>query len=326
MSPVITLQNVSKRFGGTQALDQVSLEIPSGIVFALLGENGAGKTTMIRILTGFQKPDFGVATVLGHNCVEAGEEIRRAIGYVSDSPALYDWMTADEIGWFASAFYDDQFAPRYSELLADFDVPSITKIKSMSKGQRAKVALALATAHDPQLLILDEPTSGLDPMVRRQFLESMVDRAALGRTVLLSSHQINEVERVADWIGIVHAGQLKLVQPLEVLKESTHIVTATLDHESATVALPPGDVLSETRNGRQLRWIIRYLPDDWRKTYEDESGIKELSQQAATLEEIFIAVCDRRAVRPESTGPDAMGPNATGPEPKSGIAAHTQVF
>jgi ABC-2 type transport system ATP-binding protein len=326
MSSVITLQNVSKRFGVTQALDQVSLEIPSGIVFALLGENGAGKTTMIRILTGFQTPDLGVATVLGHNCVEAGAEIRRAIGYVSDAPALYDWMTADEIGWFTSAFYDDQFAPRYLELLAAFDVPSMTKI--MSKGQRAKVALALATAHDPQLLILDEPTSGLDPMVRRQFLESMVDRAALGRTVLLSSHQINEVERVADWIGIVHAGQLKLVQPLEVLKESTHIVTATLDHESATVALPPGDVLSETRNGRQLRWIIRDLPDSWRSVYDDESGIKDLSQQPATLEEIFIAVCDRRAVRPQATS-QHTGPQIgqqIGPESKSPVAARTQTF
>ncbi len=119
-------------------------------------------------------------------------------------------------------------------------MPSGVKLKHLSKGQRAKVALALATAHDPQLLILDEPTSGLDPMVRRQFLESMVDRAALGRTVLLSSHQISEVERVADWIAILHQGELKLVQPLDELKRSTSIVTATLDDPSATLPLPPG--------------------------------------------------------------------------------------
>ncbi len=297
-NPVISLKNVSKRFGNTQALNSVSLDIPRGIVFALLGENGAGKTTMIRILTGFQKPDAGTAQVLGHDCAKQPEEIRRAIGYVSDAPALYDWMTPEEIGWFTSAFYDDSFPDKYLSLITEFDVPSGTRLKSLSKGQRAKVALALATAHDPELLILDEPTSGLDPMVRRQFLESMVDRASLGRTVLLSSHQISEVERVADWVAIVHQGQLKLVQPLQTLKASTFIVTATMDDPAATVLLPPGDVLTECRNGRQMRWIVRDLPDDWQSTYDGDSGVANLKAQLAPLEEIFVAVCDRRATRP----------------------------
>lgn len=297
-TPVISLQNVCKRYGRTKALDRVSLDIPPGIVFALLGENGAGKTTMIRILTGFLKPDEGMATVLGHSSVKSGLEIRRQIGYVSDAPALYEWMTAEEIGWFTSAFYDESFPDRYLELLAAFDVPTGVKLKCLSKGQRAKVALALATAHDPQLLILDEPTSGLDPMVRRQFLESMVDRAALGRTVLLSSHQINEVERVADWVAILHQGHLKLVQPLETLKNRTSIVTATMDDPAATIALPKGKVLTESQNGRQMRWVVQDLADDWRSSYQGNTGVMELDAQSATLEEIFVAVCDHRASRP----------------------------
>ncbi len=304
-TPVISLQNVCKRFGRTQALDHVSLEIQPGVVFALLGENGAGKTTMIRILTGFLKPDEGTATVLGHSCVKSGLEIRRQIGYVSDAPALYEWMTSEEIGWFTSAFYDASFPDRYLELLAAFDVPTGIKLKNLSRGQRAKVALALATAHDPKLLILDEPTSGLDPMVRRQFLESMVDRAALGRTVLLSSHQISEVERVADWIAILHQGELKLVQPLDTLKKSTSIVTATMDDPSATVMLPPGRVLTESQNGRQIRWVVQELPDDWRTQYSGESGVAELDSQTPTLEEIFVAVCDHRATRPDPARADA---------------------
>ena len=117
MQSVISLQNVSKRFANTQALDEVTLDIPQGVVFALLGENGAGKTTMIRILTGFEKPDSGTATLLGSNCAKQGLEIRRKIGYVSDAPALYEWMTAEEIGWFTSAFYDDAFPDRYLELI-----------------------------------------------------------------------------------------------------------------------------------------------------------------------------------------------------------------
>lgn len=296
---VITLQNVCKRFGRTKALDYVSLDIPEGVVFALLGENGAGKTTMIRILTGFLQPDEGSASVLGRSCVKSGLEIRRQIGYVSDAPALYEWMTSEEIGWFTSAFYDEQFPDRYLALLAAFDVPTGIKLKNLSKGQRAKVALALATAHDPQLLILDEPTSGLDPMVRRQFLESMVDRAALGRTVLLSSHQISEVERVADWVAILHQGKLKVVQPLDVLRERTSIVTATMDDPAATLPLPPGNVMTESQDGRQLRWIVQDLPEGWREQYSLQPGVIDLDAEKASLEEIFVAVCDPRATRPD---------------------------
>ncbi|GAA5509864.1 ABC transporter ATP-binding protein [Novipirellula caenicola] len=302
MQSVISLRHICKRFGNTIALDNINLEVPAGVVFALLGENGAGKTTMIRILTGFLKPDFGAASVIGHPCDTAGLEIRKSIGYVSDAPALYEWMSAGEIGWFTSAFYPEGFLERYRELIAEFDVPEGVRLKSLSKGQRAKVALALAIAHDPSLLVLDEPTSGLDPMVRRQFLESMVDRAALGRTVLLSSHQISEVERVADWIAILHQGELKLVQPMDVLRQSTHIVVATLDDAIAAVESPAGQVLSESRSGRQVRWIVKDLADDWQSRYDDASGVKNLSASQASLEEIFIAVCgrsDRRTIRDE---------------------------
>ena len=298
MNAVISLKGISKSFGRNRALIDVDLEIPKGIVFALLGENGAGKTTMIRIMTGSLKPDSGAATVLGMDCLREGQRIRRQTGYVSDSPAMYEWMTADEIGWFTSAFYDEQFPNRYAEAVASYEVPPGVKLKNLSKGQRAKVALALATAHDPDLLILDEPTSGLDPMVRRQFLESMVDRAALGRTVFLSSHQINEVERVADWVGILHQGDLKLIQPLDALRHSTRVVTATLDHGDATAVIPRGEVLTESKNARQMRWVVRDLAENWRDDYQQESGVVKIEEQSPTLEEIFVAVCDTNAVRP----------------------------
>lgn len=298
MSAAISLQNVSKRFNRCQALDQVSLEVPSGVVFALLGENGAGKTTLIRILTGFLRPDVGQANVLGLSCTSAAAEIRRAVGYVSDAPAMYEWMTPLEIGWFTSAFYASGFSPRYHELLDAYDVPSTTKIRQLSRGQRAKVALALATAHDPALLILDEPTSGLDPMVRRQFLESMVDRAALGRTVLLSSHQISEVERVADWVAILHQGKLKVIQPLTALKDATSIITVTLSDSESMPGLPRGDVLTETRTGRQVRWLAQDLAEDWRSDFGPVTGVVDLTVSKPTLEEIFVAVCDERASRP----------------------------
>ena len=206
MTNCITVNNLEMQFPGCDALRDVTLNVPTGSVFALLGENGAGKTTLIRILMGFLKPTRGACTVCQCDPAREALEIRRRVGYVSDAPALYSWMQVEEIGWFAAAFYDDAFLDRYRELTSRYDLPRARKIKQLSKGQRAKVALALALAHDPELLILDEPTSGLDPLVRRAFLESMVERAASGKTVLLSSHQISEIERVADRIAILRTG------------------------------------------------------------------------------------------------------------------------
>ncbi len=203
MQGAIQLHGVTKRYGSQLALDRVTLDVPSGVVFALLGENGAGKTTAIRILLGLTAPDQGTATVLALDSTRQGQTVRSRVGYVAERPALYDWMTTAEIGWFTSGFYGSGFYDRYLRLATEYQLPLKRKIKHLSKGMRAKVALSLALAHEPELLILDEPTSGLDTLVRREFLEGMVDIAAAGRTVLLSSHQIGEVERVADYIAIL---------------------------------------------------------------------------------------------------------------------------
>ena len=228
MEPVIRLENVTKRYGSQIALDHVTLDVPPGIVFALLGENGAGKTTAIRVLLGLTDPDAGKATVLGINSTRHGHDVRSRVGYVPERPTLYEWMTVSEIGWFTAGFYGSGFFQRYLHLAADYQLPLKRQIKSLSKGMRAKVSLSLALAHEPELLILDEPTSGLDTLVRREFLEGMVDIAAAGRTVLLSSHQIGEVERVADIVAILRAGKLLLVERLETLKDQIRELNITL--------------------------------------------------------------------------------------------------
>ena len=230
MQPVIRLDGITKRFGRQTALDNVSLSVPSGVVFGLLGENGAGKTTAIRIMLGMSEPDSGQSTVLGLDSRSEGLKIRRRVGYVPERPMLYDWMTVGEIGWFTAGFYDERFLPRYRDLVAQYKLAERQMLKNLSKGMRAKVSLSLAMAHDPELLILDEPTSGLDTLVRREFLESMVDLAAAGRTVVLSSHQIGEVERVADIVAILKEGRLLLVDRLDDLKDQIRQLTITLDN------------------------------------------------------------------------------------------------
>ncbi len=243
MPPTIEINHVTKRFGHTTAVDDVSLTIPAGCVFALLGENGAGKTTLVRMLLGLLPPDAGSITVLGMSTSKQGEEIRQRVGYVPERPTLYDWMTASEIGWFTAGFYPDGFEQQYRNLLDRYRVPAARKISQMSKGMRSKVALSLALAPQPELLVLDEPTSGLDTLVRREFLESMVDLAAEGRTVVLSSHLIGEVERIADHVAILKSGQTLTIDPLDELKRHAFDVTLTMHSAAAPLPLNNGPPL-----------------------------------------------------------------------------------
>ncbi len=291
MSAVIKLEQVSKQFGKTKAMDQISLEVPRGVVFALLGENGAGKTTTIRSLLGLERPDSGNIEVLGMHPIRNGIEIRRQVGYLPESPALYDWMTVREIGWFTAGFYAEGFLPQFEFLANEFELPLKKKIKTLSKGGRAKVALALAMSHQPELLILDEPTSGLDTLVRRKFLESMVDVAAAGRTVLLSSHQIPEVERVADQVAIIHRGRVLINEPLDSLKQQFERWIITLGDNAAELPSIDGAIISHEGAGtRRQQLVVRHPgPDDlWRM--RDHQGVAEVEVHTPSLEEIFVAV------------------------------------
>jgi ABC-2 type transport system ATP-binding protein len=259
MNPVIRLTSVSKRFGRVKALDNVSLDIQPGTVCAVLGSNGAGKSTMIRLMLGFDKPDNGTLEVQGLNPATHALEIRSRVGYVSDAPPLYEWMTVDEIGWFAAGFYPSGFQQEYEKLTRRFDLLPSQKIKSLSKGTRAKVALSLAMAHRPPLLIMDEPTSGLDPLVRREFLESMIDVAAEGRSVLLSSHQVGEVERVADDVIVLMNGQVVAHERLEELKQSVTEVVISMPSATAIPLEMPGKSIAFVPFGHEHLWLVREL-------------------------------------------------------------------
>ncbi|MFK8110952.1 MAG: ABC transporter ATP-binding protein [Rubripirellula sp.] len=297
MEPVISAQGLTMRFRRCDALRGIDLQIEPGTVFALLGENGAGKTTLIRILTGFQKPTYGTCRVCGINPVRDPLAVRKRVGYVSDAPALYDWMTVAQIGGFAASFYDGRFLPRYDESIRRYKVAVDQKIGRLSKGQRAKVALSLALAHDPSLLILDEPTSGLDPKVRRDFLESMIDRAATGRTVFLSSHQISEVERVADTVAIVHNGKIVLTGKLNDLRQQ--ISQVVVDVEDPLRALPPlphpAEVLTEDYEGRQRQSFVQNLDPAMLALIRESPGVIDVRHRVATLEEIFVACTEGHA-------------------------------
>lgn len=303
MAPIIEINQVTKRFGRHIEVDDISLSVPRGCVFGLLGENGAGKTTLVRMLLGLETPSEGDLSVFGLASRSHGEEIRRRIGYVPERPTLYEWMTAAEIGWFTAGFYSDEFEKHYRNLIDRYRVPTGRRIGKMSKGMRAKVSLALAMAHQPELLVLDEPTSGLDTLVRREFLESMVDLAATGKTVLLSSHLIGEVERVADHVAVVREGQLMTVDALDELKRTIFEVTVTMRGAALQPPPMPGAVLRSERRGKQWQLLVRDVTEAAAlDRLSDDESVVAVESRTPSLEEIFVAYMQAGSKPPPATG------------------------
>jgi ABC-2 type transport system ATP-binding protein len=304
---VISIEKLTKHYRDQTALDGLSLQVPEGAVFGLLGENGAGKTTTLQILLGLISPDGGTSQVLGFNPASQGLEIRRRVGYVPESPALYDWMTVAEIGWFAAGFHPDPrtgaaaYQTRYVALTDEFGLPPKRKIKALSKGMKAKVSLALALASDPALLILDEPTSGLDALVRREFLESMVELASSGRTVLLSSHQISEVERVASHVALLHTGKLILSESMDNLRSLTFLLVLTFtsrDHPEAPPANLPLELIDAADAPRQAHWLVRARDRASCESIRSLPGVDSLRIETPSLEDIYIGYMRGRRPTP----------------------------
>jgi ABC-2 type transport system ATP-binding protein len=297
MDPVIAIHGLTKRFGGKTVLNDLTLTVPRGAICALLGANGAGKTTTIRILTGLLKPDRGRALILGHNCWAMAARLRQVIGYVPERPKFYDWMTVAEIGWFAAGFHHPRYLPRYEELIVRFDLDPKARLANLSKGEYAKVGLALALAVDPEVLILDEPTSGLDLLVRREFLGSMVELAGEGKTIFISSHQVAEVERVASHVAFLSEGRLLLAAPMDELRE--RIVRVRLRFESD----PPnprflGEVLEDRVSGKQWQAVVQNPNRAALDVLRRGEDVYDFEETPLALEEVYCALMGKKERQP----------------------------
>lgn len=205
---VLEINGLSKSYGKVQALESLDLRVNRGEVYGFLGRNGAGKSTTIRILVGITKPTAGSFRLFG----QPGGQIaqRQRIGYVAQEQNFYGWMTPASIGRFVRGFYPRWNDDTYRSMITNMDLPIDRKIRTFSGGMKVKLALALALAHDPELLVLDEPTAGLDPVARREFLEMVRDQAeSSGRTTFFSTHLIDEIELAAHRVGIVNEGRTR---------------------------------------------------------------------------------------------------------------------
>lgn len=297
----IVTDRLTVRFKGKAALDQFTLRVPRGAVMALLGDNGAGKSTSMKVLTGQLKPDAGVARVMGRDCWAHAAVLRDRVGYVPDRPKLYDWMTVTEIGWFAAGFYPDGFQIRYDDWVSRLRLDRSKKLKDLSKGGYARVGLALALAPDPDVLLLDEPTSGLDLMTRREFLGSLVDFAAEGGTVLISSHSISELERTASHAAFVKDGKVILVATIDDLRSRFRRISMRCGGAPPDVSAL-GRVHETERTGRFFQYLVQDPDPAAVDTLRDVPGVSDVEDAPVMLEEIYAAVIGRPADAGEVPG------------------------
>ena len=216
--PAIVTRGLSKRYGSNRGIEDVDLTVQPGEVFGFLGPNGAGKTTTIRLLLDLIRPTSGTAEVLGRDAWRDSVEVRRRVGYLPAELALYDGLTGQQVVRYLANLRGDVDRDRVRALAERFGADLSRPVRELSTGNKRKVAIVQAFMHDPELLILDEPTSGLDPLVQAEFQRLLREVSDAGATVFLSSHTLDEVDRVADRVGIMREGRLVVVEDLAVLK------------------------------------------------------------------------------------------------------------
>jgi len=252
---VIAASDLRKEYGGVEALRGLTLEVPAGSIYGFLGRNGAGKTTTIKVLLGMAHPTSGAVRLFGRSIAdtESAVDVRRRIGFVSDDKDLYDYMTVEEMVRFTAAFFPRWRADLERRYIGAFELPPDRKIKALSRGTRTKLALLLALCRGAELLILDEPTSGLDPAMTEEVLQALVSHVASeGLTVFFSSHQISEVDQIADHVAVIDRGRTVVSGGLDDLRERYRRVQLTFDREAPETTFRAAGVERIRRNGRVL--------------------------------------------------------------------------
>ncbi len=308
---VIRTEKLTKRYKKQTAVSEVSLEVPPGKIFALMGRNGAGKSSLIRMLLGLTPITAGRATVLGLDSAKEHVAIRARVGYVPEAHHMYRWMTIGEVVRFTASFYPTWNEKSCADLIRKFDLDPSKRIKELSRGMVAKVALTLALAHEPRLLVLDEPTDGLDAVVRKEFLESIVGVAAdEGRTVLISSHLLQDVERVADRVALMEESRIGLVEDADALKARFRELKITFaDLPSAASAKEGGapapagkptafempGVLSLRKEPREWLMVFEKFGPETLAQLQSKLPGAQIAARDMTLEEIFVALVGKSA-------------------------------
>ena len=286
-APTIKLEALTKFYGPNRGVEDLTLDVRAGEVLGFLGPNGAGKTTALRLLMGLLRPTSGSAEVMGFDSTRASVEVRRRVGYLPGDPALYSNRNGNELLKLAMRTRGLDHAPLAEQLIETLNAPMERDIRKCSRGMRQKVALVLALGHDPEVLVLDEPTTGLDPLGQRAMLSFLRERAEAGRTVLLSSHILSEVEQVCERVAILREGRLKRLDTVEALREEKfRQVTVDFDGDPPSFE-GAGDYEVISQEARRM--VVR-VRGDARELLSvlAAAQITDVSIMEPSLEEVFL--------------------------------------
>jgi ABC-2 type transport system ATP-binding protein len=286
---VIRTEDLTKHYGAVAALESLRLEVPRGVVLGYLGPNGAGKTTTIRLLVGLMRPTRGAAEVLGLDPARQADRLHARIGYLPGDFVAYPDLTAEQYLRFLGNLRGGVPAERVALLAERFELDLTRHIGTLSHGNRQKVGLLQAFMHEPELLVLDEPTSGLDPLMQREFLALVRETRDAGRTVLLSSHILSEVQAVADVVAILRRGRLAVVETMEMLAaRALRRIELTFDRPAPHAELVVVDGVREVQTDGRIAHLVVAGSTAPLIAALASHRVEDIVTHEADLEEIFL--------------------------------------
>jgi ABC-2 type transport system ATP-binding protein len=286
MADILRASDLSKRFRKTLVLDHLNMVVPEGSVYALVGPNGVGKTTTIKIFMNAWRATEGTAEVFGRDSRELSPKDFTQIGYVSENQQMPEWMTVEYLMNYLRPFYPAWDSARARELLHQFDLPLDRRIKNLSHGMRMKLALASSLAYRPRLIVLDEPFTGLDALVRDELIEGVLDSAE-GATILISSHDLSEVETFASHVGYLDSGRLQFSEEMTSLVDRFREIEITPGIPFEASAWPAAWQRVERSAG-----VVRFV--DTR--FDEESSLAQVHRLFGDADQISVRLMPLRSI------------------------------
>jgi ABC-2 type transport system ATP-binding protein len=303
-APVIETDALELRYGRKVALNRLTLSIPRGRIHAIVGANGAGKSSLFSVLLGFTAPTAGSARILGRDCAALTAADRARIGFVNEEHSLPGWLRVDEVVAMQRRQHPNWNESRYREIVGHFNVLPAQRVRELSRGERAGVNLAMALAQQPELLILDEPTLGLDVVAKRAFLETVLSSVDdTGCTIVYCSHQMEEIERLADNLVVLERGELKNMSPPDAFCQRVSLWVADFAFATPDLATLPGVLQAQKIDGL---WHVLVLDqDDGFGALLAARGARRSQRGAVNLERAVDAFLTRNHATPRPERTDA---------------------
>lgn len=285
---IIKINNLTKDYGNKKGIFNVNISIKKGEVFGFLGPNGAGKTTTIRNLMGFIRPDSGTCSILGMDCFKESEKIKEKLGYLAGEIAFFDDLTGIKLLNFLADMKGIKDKRKMNELIERFELDPRGKVKKMSKGMKQKIGIISAFMSDAEVFILDEPTSGLDPLMQNRFVDLVLEEKKKGKTILMSSHIFEEIEKTCDRTAIIRNGKIVAIEDMDSLskkRNKTYIISLSDKNEVEKIKKDNFNI--KNIDGLNVSIAVKNDISEFLKNVS-KYKISDMNIKTESLEEIFL--------------------------------------